>query len=399
MDFAALLRTAVESSATDIHLKLGRRPLLRISGEIVEVEGWLPLSDEDLESIVELLTVSKPERRVHFHTSGEMDIGWESAGVRFRINAFKQRGAISLACRVIQRESPTLESVHMPIGVRRLADEQRGLILVTGATGSGKSTTLAAMVDHINQTRSEHIITIEDPIEMLYADRNCIINQREVGLDTQSFAQALRRALRQDPDIIMIGELRDAETAETALQAAESGHLVLSTMHTVDGPETVGRMLDFFPAEKHAIVRSIMASSLKGVVSQRLLPKTNGGLVAAVEVMVVNERIAELIRESKTDGIPAAIADGTFYDMQTLTQSLIELTLSGSVEREIAANAAANRHDFLLQLSHAEKIRDANRSATEPSSSRAPVEGGAGAAETGRPEPIPAYLGLTSRRG
>src|SRR5262249_22304189 len=190
-------------------------------------------------------------------------------------------------------------------------------------------TTLAAIVNHINATRQQHIVTIEDPIEVLHEDRSCIVNQREVGLDTESFGQALRRALRQDPDVILIGELRDAETAQTALQAAESGHLVLSTLHTVDAAETIGRLVEFFPPVKQQMVRSVLAGVLKGVVSQRLLPRFNGGRVAAVEVMVSNERIAELIRENKAEDIPDAIADGAYYDMRTLTQALIELVIDG----------------------------------------------------------------------
>jgi twitching motility protein PilT len=243
--------------------------------------------------------------------------------------------------------------------VARLGLEHRGLVLVTGATGSGKSTTLAAIVNHINATRKQHIVTIEDPIEMLHDDRSCIVNQREVGLDTESFGQALRRALRQDPDVILIGELRDAETAQTALQAAESGHLVLSTLHTVDAAETIGRLVEFFPAVKQQMVRSILAGVLRGVVSQRLLPRIGGGRIAAVEVMVTNDRIADLIRDNKAEEIPAAIADGAYYDMQTLATALIELVLDGLVDREVAANAAPNRHDFLLALDHAEKLRGA----------------------------------------
>jgi twitching motility protein PilT len=243
----------------------------------------------------------------------------------------------------------------MPPGVQRLAEEHRGLILVTGATGSGKTTTLAAMIDYMNRNRRQHIITIEDPIEILHPDRNCIVNQREVGLDTESFGQALRRALRQDPDTILIGELRDAETAQTALQAAESGHLVLSTLHTIDAAETVGRMIEFFPPEKQEVIRSIMAGVLRGVVSQRLLPKVEGGRVAAVEVMVMNARIADLIREGRADEITDAVAEGDFFQMQTFSQALIDHVLSGAVDPEVAANASTNRHDFLVSLEQAVK--------------------------------------------
>ncbi len=214
--------------------------------------------------------------------------------------------------------------------MRRLAEEHRGLVLVTGGTGSGKTTTLAAVINHINRTRQQHIVTIEDPIEILHEDVNCIVNQREVGLDTASFHEALRRALRQDPDVILIGELRDADTAQTALHAAESGHLVLSTMHTVDASETVGRMVEFFPGSKQPLVRSVLAGVLRGVVTQRLLPKVDGGRVAAVEVMVNNARVSDLIRDNRADEIHDAIADGSFFDMQTFSHALIELVVVGA---------------------------------------------------------------------
>jgi twitching motility protein PilT len=266
----------------------------------------------------------------------------------------------------------------MPKGVRRLAEEHRGLVLVTGATGSGKTTTLAAIIDHINRSRQQHIVTIEDPIEILHNDHSCIVNQREVGLDTTDFAQALRRALRQDPDVILIGELRDAETAQTALQAAESGHLVLSTMHTVDAPETVGRMVEFFPEGKQQMIRSIMAGVLRGIISQRLLPKISGGRVAAVEVMVTNSRIADLIRENKPESITDAIEEGAFFDMRSFTQALLDLVVSDQVDQEVAANAATNRHDFLVALERALKQKTANVRAEE---TRAEAEKKAAAAE------------------
>jgi twitching motility protein PilT len=258
----------------------------------------------------------------------------------------------------------------MPPGIRRLSEMHHGLVLVTGATGAGKSTTLAAMVRHINKTRTEHIVTIEDPIEVIHPDESCIVNQREVGIDTGSFGEALRRALRQDPDTILIGELRDAETATTALQAAESGHLVFSTMHTVDAAETIGRMVEFFPSEKQTMIRSIMAGVLRGVISQRLLPRKGGGRIAAVEVMVTNERIADLIREARAEEIPTAIDEGSFYEMQTLSKALIDLVLAGMVDRDIAAGVAPNKHDFMIALTQAEKARAAravNPSQGEPS--------------------------------
>ena len=211
------------------------------------------------------------------------------------------------------------------------------------------------MIDYISRSRQSHIVTIEDPIEILHPDHQSIVNQREIGLDTENFGQALRRALRQDPDTILIGELRDAETAQTALQAAESGHLVLSTLHTIDAAETVGRMIEFFPPEKQEVIRSILAGVLRGVISQRLLPKVGGGRVAAVEVMVMNSRIADLIREARAEEITDAVAEGEFFQMQTFTQALIEHVLAGNVDREAAANAATNKHDFLVSLEQAEK--------------------------------------------
>jgi twitching motility protein PilT len=246
-------------------------------------------------------------------------------------------------------------------------------VLVTGATGSGKTTTLAAIVDHINRTRRDHIVTIEDPIEILHEDHGCVVSQREVGLDTASFGEALRRALRQDPDVILIGELRDAETAQTALQAAESGHLVLSTLHTIDAAETCGRLIEYFPPEKQQVIRSVLAGVLRGVVSQRLLPRAGGGRVAAVEVMVNNARIADLIREGRPDEITDAVAEGDFFQMQTFTQALIDLVLSGLVERDLAADAATNRHDFLVALERAEKHHRAEEAAAAAAVVAAPV--------------------------
>jgi len=355
-ELTCVLSAAVDRGASDVHFKMGQPPVIRFDGELQTLEGWPALDTERLEAILVEVGASAPARLAMFDDTGELDLAFQRPGLpRFRVNAFRQRGEISFAMRVIPSEVPSFAALRLPFGVERLAEEQRGLVLVTGATGAGKTTTLAAIIGHINRSRRQHIVTIEDPIEILHADAGCIINQREVGLDTGSFHEALRRVLRQDPDIILIGELRDAETAETALQAAESGHLVLSTMHTVDAAETVGRLVEFFPAIKQPQVRSILAGVLRGVVSQRLLPRAGGGRVAAVEVMIANSRIAELIRENKPEFISEAIADGTFLQMQTLSKALIALVVAGDVDRETAANAAPNRHDFLIALDHSLK--------------------------------------------
>ena len=356
IDLNAVLRDAVEVGASDVHLKVGQPPVFRSDGQLAPAPGAESLTDADLEAVLALVTAAVPRRREVFDETGDLDLAYSEPGLpRFRVNGFRQRGAISFAFRAIPDEIPGFADLHLPSGVARLAQEQRGLVLVTGATGSGKTTTLAAMLDEINRTRSQHIVTIEDPIEVLHRDQRCIVSQREVGLDTESFGQALRRVLRQDPDVILIGELRDAETAQVALQAAESGHLVFSTLHTLDAPETVGRLVEFFPPEKQAQVVSILAGVLRGVVSQRLLPRLGGGRIPAVEVMVSNARIAELIRERRTEEIGDAIADGEFFEMQTFAMALLELVLSGLVDRETAANAATNRHDFEIALDHAEK--------------------------------------------
>jgi twitching motility protein PilT len=366
MDLDTLLRRAVELGATDVHFKEGQPPILRRDGALGPMDGIGALQLPHLEAILAAVGVGAPARLQLFQNTGDLDLAYQPVDLpRFRVNAFRQRGSISFAFRVIPKNVPTFADLALPPGVARLTTEHRGLILVTGATGSGKTTTLAAMIGEINRTRRQHIVTIEDPIEILHADDQCIINQREVGLDTESFSQALRRALRQDPDVILIGELRDAETAQTALQAAESGHLVLSTMHTIDAAETIGRMVEFFPEAKQQQIRSIMAGVLRGVVSQRLLPKTDGGRIAAVEVMVNNVRIAELIRERQTDQIPEAIDEGSFFDMQTFTTALIDHVLAGRIDKDVAADASTNRHDFLVLLERALKQQAADERQAE----------------------------------
>ncbi len=390
MDLNALLRHAVDLGASDIHLKVGQPPMLRRDGDLGPME-WPALDDADLEVALNTVGARAPQRIQQFHESGDLDISYQDADLpRFRVNAYKQRGATSFALRVIPKTVPNFEQLNLPAGVHKLAHEHRGLVLVTGATGSGKTTTLAAMIDYMNRSRKQHIITIEDPIEILHPDHNCIVNQREVGLDTESFGQALRRALRQDPDTILIGELRDAETAQTALQAAESGHLVMSTLHTIDAAETVGRMIEFFPPEKQEVIRSILAGVLRGVISQRLLPKIGGGRVAAVEVMVMNSRIADLIREARAEEITDAVAEGEFFQMQTFTQALIDHVLAGNVDREIAANAATNKHDFLVSLEQAEKRKRAQDAAAAAEAEQAAQhpEPGVVAVDPAAPQPV-----------
>ncbi len=356
VELVPLLEQVVASGASDVHLKLGQPPVVRRDGELEPLPDHQPLGEGDLDDVLEAITAISPRRRESFEETGDLDIAFSHPTLpRFRVNGFRQRGAISFAFRVIPSEIPSFDQLHLPSGVKRLAAEHRGLILVTGATGSGKTTTLAAMIDHINRTRRQHIVTIEDPIEVLHADRGCIVNQREIGLDTVSFDQALRRVLRQDPDIILIGELRDTETAHTELQAAESGHLVFSTLHTIDTAESIGRMIEFFPPAKQQQIRSILAGTLRGVVSQRLIPSIAGGRVPAVEVMVTNARIQDLIRENRPDEITDAIEAGEYYEMQSFASSLIALVLDGQIERGVAANAASSKHDFLVALEAAEK--------------------------------------------
>jgi twitching motility protein PilT len=356
MELNDVLRHAAEVGATDVHFKLGQPPVMRSDGALAPANVFPALGENDLASILDAVTIAAPRRREGFDETGELDIAYAASDLpRFRVNGFRQRGAISFAFRRVPAAIAGFEELGLPPGVERLAGEPRGLVLVTGATGSGKTTTLAAVVDYINRSRAQHIVTIEDPIEFLHADKRCIVNQREIGVDTDSFGQALRRVLRQDPDVILIGELRDSETAHVALQAAESGHLVLSTLHTIDAAETLSRLIEFFPPEKQPQIVSVLAGSLRGVVSQRLLPRVGGGRIPAVEVMVVNARVAELIRERRGDSIPQAIEDGEYFSMQSFAQALIRLVLDGLVEREVAANAATNQHDFFIALERAEK--------------------------------------------
>jgi twitching motility protein PilT len=376
MNLDQLLERTVQMGASDLHLKYGAPPVARIDGRLAPL-GDQRLGGEALTAMMSEVTARSPAKRTEFDQTGEVDtVCVSSGGTRFRVNGFRQRGCISLAFRRVAAIAPTLGELLMPEGVHTLASERHGLVLVTGATGSGKSTTLAAVVDHINSTRSCHVVTLEDPIELMHTDRRSLISQREIGVDTASFAQALRRVLRQDPDVILIGELRDAESAEAALHAAESGHLVLSTMHTIGAVETVDRMTDFFPPTQESMVRNILAGVLRGSISQRLLPRPAGGRVAAVEVMINTARVRDLIRDpGRTPEMADAIAEGTVHGMQSFDQHLIELVMTGMVAAETAAAAASDVHDFALALERALKERRAARQEAAATADDAPGDG------------------------
>jgi twitching motility protein PilT len=352
-DVDALLRTLAERQGSDLHLKVGSPPLMRVDGVLGRVDGQEPLRSEDTEAMARHVM---PEGRWEdFLRRNEADLAYGLAGVaRFRVNVFRQRGSVSLVLRLVRVGSPSFEDLGLPPVVRTLADEPRGLILVTGPTGSGKTTTLSAMIDHINGSRPCHIVTIEDPIEVIHPDQQASVNQREVGVDTDSFVTAMRGAMRQDPDVILIGEMRDIETVQAALAAAETGHLVLSTLHTIDAAETVNRIVDFFPPFQQQQIRVTLAGALKGVVCQRLLPRAGGGRIPALEVCMNTGRVAERILDpSRTYEIEEVVADGSFYGMQTFDQALVVLVREGTVEVRDALEVASNRHDFELALQQA----------------------------------------------
>jgi len=345
------LRTLVERGGSDLHVKVGVAPTIRLHGELTPLEGFGPLTPEETEGA--FLDIAETRSKAEFDEGGEADFSYSIPGVsRFRVNAFKQRGSTSIVCRAIPFEIRSVEQLGLPSVVTRLAEEQRGIILVTGTTGSGKSTTLAAMIDHINRNRTHHIITLEDPIEYLHEDKGSIVNQREVGSDTESFARAMRRVLRQDPDVILIGEMRDEETVRTALSAAETGHLVLSTVHTLDATETINRIVDFFPPHLQHQARVMLAATLRGAIAQRLVPDITGeGRVPASEVMVVTGRVQDLIMNpDETGKITEVISEGEFYGMRTFDQSLLGYVMEGKVNEQVALDYASNPHDFKLML-------------------------------------------------
>jgi twitching motility protein PilT len=348
-----LLRILAERHGSDLHLKVGSAPLVRVDGELQRLEGEDPLSPDETVSAAKAMMPA--DRWAMFEERQEADFAYSVPGVaRFRVNAFRQRGSVSLVVRLVRVGSPSFEELGLPDAVRRLAGEARGLVLVTGPTGSGKTTTLAAMIDHINSSRSCHVVTIEDPIEVLHPDRQAAVNQREVGVDTDGFAPAMRAAMRQDPDVILIGEMRDPETVQAALAAAETGHLVLSTLHTIDATETVNRIVDFFPPFQQQQVRVTLAGALRGIVCQRLVPRQSGGRAPVLEIMVNTGRTAERILDpTRTSEIAEVVAEGSFYGMQTFDQALLELVRSGQVEPKVALEASTNPHDLELALRQA----------------------------------------------
>src|SRR3954466_3440524 len=349
-DLDHALRYLIAAEGSDLHLKVPSYPLIRLHGHLEPIQGTERLFPEDTRQALAQMLLD-PEKLAEFEAENEVDFSYSVEGLgRFRVNAFLQRGSVSIVMRAIPVLIKTVDELGLPDAVTKLAEQERGIILLTGTTGSGKSTTLAAMIDHMNRTMHKHIVTIEDPIEFLHRDRSCIINQREVGQDTASFKRALRRVLRQDPDVILVGEMRDEETVHTALSAAETGHLVLSTLHTVDASETVNRIIDFFPPHQQQQARAMIAGTLKGAVAQRLVPTADGrGRVACCEILRMTGRVRDMITDpTQTGRLPEVISEGTFYGMQTFDQHLFEHLKAGRVTMEQALQAASSPHDFKL---------------------------------------------------
>ena len=345
------LELVVQKGGSDLHLKAGGPAYVRVDGELRPIRTLPELSPADTERYA--FSMMDDRLTKTFMDSAEVDFAYSLAGVgRFRVNCFRQRGSVGIVMRRVLPGAPDFATLGVPPAVRKLAEEQRGLVLVTGPTGSGKTTTTAAMIGHINRNRRCHIVTIEDPIEIMHRDVEAIIDQREVGVDTSDFSRALKAVARQDPDVIFIGEMRDVETVTSALQAAETGHLVISTLHTTDARETVNRIVDFFPPHQQTQARLSLANSLKGVVSQRLLPRATGdGRVAAIEVLVMTSRIYEFIMDpDQTPLIESAIGEGAYYGMQTFDQHLLELYRQGEITLRDALGAATSASDFRVAV-------------------------------------------------
>jgi twitching motility protein PilT len=336
-----LLEETVARNASDLHVTAGTPPAIRVRGHIVSLDSAGALSGEDLQQL--LYRILSSEQQKHLEIKRQIDLAYSVPGLaRFRVNVYFQRGTLGAAFRLIPHELKTLEELGLPSGLHLLTQKPRGIVLVTGPTGSGKSTTLAAMIDEINRTRSEHILTIEDPIEFLHRHKRCIVNQREIGPDAISFAEALRGALRQDPDVILLGEMRDLETIGTALTAAETGHLVFGTVHTQSAPSTIDRLIDVFPAAQQEQIRIQIAATLQGVVTQALLPTADGkGRAPAIEILLPDDAVRNLIRQAKVEQIYSVMQTSTGRGMQTMEQSLAELVLRGVITIDVAVGASS----------------------------------------------------------
>ncbi len=363
MTIDELLRTACENKSSDLHLKVGNYPYIRVDGQLRPLSQYSRISSEDMLNMAFSIMTNRQKQK--FKENTELDMAYGVAGLgRFRVNVFQQRGNVGMVLRVIPTKIRTLDELNLPQVLNKVCEEARGLVLVTGTTGSGKTTTLAAMVDHINSTLTDHVITIEDPIEFLHRDKKAFVNQREVEVDTPSFGLALRSALRQDPDVILVGEMRDLETIQTALLASETGHLVFSTLHTTDATETVQRIIAVFPPPEQKQIRLQLASSLKAVISQRLVRKADGiGRVPAVEVLVTTEYIRDcIINPEKTRLIHDAIAAGVSqYAMQTFDQSLYDLYSQGLITLEEALVNSSNPDEFKLRIAGIRTTSDVAR--------------------------------------
>jgi twitching motility protein PilT len=388
MELNEILQTALRAGASDIHLKAGLPPMFRVDGGLVPLKDARRLPPEEIQRMA--LGIMNEYQREKYKQTNEVDLAYGVPGLgRFRVNIFQQRGTIGVVLRVIPFKIQSIEQLMLPKILEKIAGEQRGLVLVTGTTGSGKSTTLAAMVDHVNATETCHIMTIEDPIEFLIRDKRSIVNQREVGVDTMSFGQALKSALRQDPDVILVGEMRDLETIETALTAAETGHLVMSTLHTLDATETINRIISAFPPYQQKQVRLQLGSVLRGVISQRLVPRADGkGRVPAIEVLLCTSRVREMIEDKdRTKEISDAISQGhVSYGMQTFDQSLMSLLKSNLITYDEALRQATNPDDFALRVSGISSTSDSKWDGFE---TRAEPAAPAAAPRPPAPRPMP----------
>ncbi|WP_404364198.1 type IV pilus twitching motility protein PilT [Corallococcus coralloides] len=408
MELNEILQIALRGGASDIHLKAGLPPMFRVDGSLVPLKDGRRLPPEEVARMA--FGIMNEFQKEKFKVSNEVDLAYGVPGLgRFRVNVFQQRGTVGAVLRVIPFKVMTMKDLLLPTVLEKVCGEERGLVLVTGTTGSGKSTTLAAMIDYINSNETNHIMTIEDPIEFLIRDKRSIVNQREVGVDTMSFSQALKSALRQDPDVILVGEMRDHETIETALHAAETGHLVMSTLHTLDATETINRIVSAFPPHQQKQVRLQLSSVLRGVVSQRLVPRADGkGRVAAVEVLRVTARVRELIEDKdRTKEIHDAISQGTdSYGMQTFDQSLMSLVRNGLVTYEEAHRQASNPDDFALRFSGISGTSDSKWDAFDAKAGEErPIPGSQSFAQKGAPiqaapmAPTPAPVPQAPRPG